>query len=81
MADPPHAARWCLAPLHFPSGLHFGRDHRCILTWALVARRARAKWVGLHVVIGPKILWGFLFHNLSDSVIRRYFPHQECSLR
>ena len=41
-----------------------------------------AREVGrLHVVIGPNILWGFLLYNLSDSVIRRYFPHQECSLR
>ena len=35
----------------------------------------------LHVVIGPNVVEGFLFNNLNDSVIRRYFRHQECSLR
>jgi hypothetical protein len=47
-----------------------------------ISRPQSAGEVGLlHVVIGPKILWGFLLHNLSDSVVKRYFPHQECSSR
>lgn len=47
-----------------------------------ISRPQSAREVGrLHVIIGPNILWGFLLYNLNGSVIRRYFPHQECSLR
>ena len=39
-------------PLHFPSRLHIERGHRCMLTWALVAHRARGKWVGYMWLLG-----------------------------
>ena len=46
-ASPPRAAGWCLAPFHLSGrGFHFRIGHRCVLSWASVARRARAKRVG-----------------------------------
>ena len=79
-ADPPRAARWCLAPFHFLSGLHFRTGNRCTLTRASVARRA-GEAGRLHVVMEPTVVEGFLFYNLNDSDLTRYSQHQECNLR
>jgi hypothetical protein len=55
-ADPPRAARWCLAPLHFPSGLHLGRGPS-LHAHVGISRPQSAREMGLlHVVIGPNIL-------------------------
>ena len=79
-ADPPRVARWRLAPFHFPSGLDL--EGPSLRSHVGVSRPKSPSEAGrLHVDIEPNVVGNFLFFNLSDSVFRGYFPHQECSLR